>query len=151
MFRFKERLVAAVTAASVIAVFSGCSGMKVPSGLTAYASSPSERTEAASESTQTSTDGTTASISFTVPASLTSNTNCTIVYPASAANAANTDADVATALATQTGNIATCPEVRKGTATIDISSHSLTSVTKLAAQNAIFMFTMMKKLEAATE
>ena len=61
MFRFKERLVAAVTAASVIAVFSGCSGMKVPSGLTAYASSPSERTEAASESTQASTDVTTVS------------------------------------------------------------------------------------------
>jgi hypothetical protein len=85
-------------------------------------------------------DGTTVTITFTIPASLANNTPCTIVYPASAANAANTGADVATALATQDGTIENCPEVRVGTATIDKDNHSLSSVTKLAAQNAIFQF-----------
>ena len=50
--------------------------------------------------------------------------------------------DVATALATQDGTIGNCPEVRVGTATIDKDNHSLSSVTKLAAQNAIFKFTL---------
>ena len=87
-------------------------------------------------------DGTTVTITFTIPASLASNTPCTIVYPASAANAANTGADVATALAKQDGTIGNCPEVRVGTATIDKDNHNLTSVTKLTAQNAIFKFTL---------
>ena len=86
-------------------------------------------------------DGTTVTITFTIPASLANNTACTIVYPASAANAANTGADVATALATQDGTIGNCPEVRVGTATIDKDNHSLSDVTKLVAQNAIFKFT----------
>ena len=81
-------------------------------------------------------------ITFTVPSALADDTPCTIVYPASAANAANTGADVATALATQDGTIGNCPEVRVGTATIDKENHSLTSVTKLAALNAIFKFTL---------
>jgi hypothetical protein len=81
-------------------------------------------------------------ITFTVPSALADDTPCTIVYPASAANTANTGADVATALATQDGTIGNCPEVRVGTATIDKENHSLTSVTKLAAQNAIFKFTL---------
>ena len=87
-------------------------------------------------------DGTTVTITFTIPSSLASNTACTIVYPASAANAANTGADVATALTTQDGTIGNCPEVRVGTATIDKENHNLTSVTKLAAQNTIFKFTV---------
>lgn len=87
-------------------------------------------------------DGTTVTITFTIPSSLASNTPCQIVYPASAANAANTGADVATALATQDGTIGNCPEVRVGTATIDKDNHNLTSVTKLAAQNTIFKFTV---------
>ena len=81
-------------------------------------------------------------ITFTIPQSLANNTACTIVYPASAANATNTGADVAIALAAQDGTIGNCPEVRVGTATIDKDNHSLTSVTKLAAQNAIFKFTI---------
>ena len=81
-------------------------------------------------------------ITFTIPESLANNTACTIVYPASAANAANTGADVAIALAAQDGTIGNCPEVRVGTATIDKDNHNLTSVTKLAAQNAIFKFTL---------
>ena len=87
-------------------------------------------------------DGTTVTITFTVSSSLANNTACTIVYPASAANAGNTGADVATALATQDGTIGNCPEVRVGTATIDKDNHSLSSVTKLEAQNAIFKFTL---------
>lgn len=87
-------------------------------------------------------DGTTVTITFTVSSSLANNTACTIVYPASAANAANTGADVAKALATQDGTIGNCPEVRVGTATIDKDNHSLSDVTKLTAQNAIFKFTL---------
>ncbi len=87
-------------------------------------------------------NGTTVTITFTIPASLANNTDCTIVYPASAANAANTGADVETALAAQDGTIENCPEVRVGTATIDKDNHNLTSVTQLIAQNAIFKFTL---------
>lgn len=94
-------------------------------------------------------DGTTVTITFTVSSSLANNTACTIVYPASAANAANTGADVATALATQDGTIGNCPEVRVGTATIDKDNHNLSSVTKLAAQNAIFKFTLQDLSAAA--
>ena len=89
-----------------------------------------------------SINGSNVTITFTIPESLASNTACTIVYPASAANAANTGADVATALATQDGTIENCPEVRVGTATIDKDNHSLSDVTKLTAQNAIFKFTL---------
>lgn len=86
--------------------------------------------------------GSSVTITFTIPSALANNTDCTIVYPASAANTANTGADVATALAAQDGTIENCPEVRVGTAIIDKDNHSLSSVTKLAAQNAIFKFTL---------
>ena len=92
--------------------------------------------------TVSSIQGSSVTITFTIPGSLASNTACTIVYPASAANATNTGADVNAALATQNGKIETTPEVRVGTATIDKTTHSLTSVTKLTAQNAIFKFTL---------
>ena len=91
--------------------------------------------------TVSSINGSTVTITFTIPSSLANNTACKIVYPASAANAANTGADVATALATQDGTIGNCPEVRVGTATIDKDNHNLAGVTKLVAQNAIFKFT----------
>ena len=67
--------------------------------------------------TVSSINGSTVTITFTIPSSLANNTACKIVYPASAANAANTGADVATALAAQDGTIGNCPEVRVGTAT----------------------------------
>ena len=92
--------------------------------------------------------GTTVTISFTIPGALANNTDCTIVYPASAANAANTGADVATALATQDGTIGNCPEVRVGTAIIDKNSQTLSSVTQLEAQNAIFKFTLGSAIDA---
>ena len=97
-----------------------------------------------------SINGSNVTITFTIPQSLANNTACTIVYPASAANAANTGADVNAALATQDGTIDNCPEVRVGTATIDKSTHSLSSVTKLAAQNAIFKFTTKNSDASAT-
>lgn len=90
--------------------------------------------------TVSSINGSTVTITFTIPSSLANNTACKIVYPASAANAANTGADVATALAAQDGTIGNCPEVRVGTATIDKDNHNLAGVTKLVAQNAIFKF-----------
>jgi len=89
-----------------------------------------------------SINASTVTITFTIPATLADNTACKIVYPASAANATNTDADVATALATQDGVLATAPDIRVGTATINKTTHSLESVTKLAAQNAVFKFTL---------
>ena len=91
--------------------------------------------------TVSSINGSTVTITFTIPSSLANNTACKIVYPASAANAANTGADVAKELATQDGTIGNCPEVRVGTATIDKDNHNLAGVTKLVAQNAIFKFT----------
>ena len=100
--------------------------------------------------TVSSINGSNVTITFTIPESLANNTACTIVYPASAANAANTGADVATALGTQDGTIGNCPEVRVGTATIDKSTHSLSDVTKLAAQNAIFKFTVTNSDGSAT-
>ena len=95
-----------------------------------------------SVATVKSINASTVTITFTIPATLANNTACTIVYPASAAKADNSGADVAAALATQDGTIGNCPEVRVGTATIDKTTHSLESVTKLAAQNAIFKFTL---------
>ena len=100
--------------------------------------------------TVSSINGSSVTITFTIPQSLADNTACTIVYPASAANATNTGADVNAALATQGGTIETTPEVRVGTATIDKTNHSLSSVTKLAAQNAIFKFTTKNSAGSAT-
>ena len=100
--------------------------------------------------TVSSINGSTVTITFTIPSSLANNTACKIVYPASAANAANTGADVATALAAQDGTIGNCPEVRVGTATIDKDNHSLSNVKKLTAQNAIFKFTTKNANGSAT-
>ena len=102
------------------------------------------------EATVSSINGSTVTITFTIPSSLANNTACKIVYPASAANAANTGADVAKELATQDGTIGNCPEVRVGTATIDKDNHSLSNVTKLEAQNAIFKFTTKNSGGTAT-
>ena len=100
--------------------------------------------------TVSSINGSSVTITFTIPQSLANNTACTIVYPALAANAANTGADVDAALATQGGTIETTPEVRVGTATIDKTNHSLSNVTKLVAQNAIFLFTTKNSSGSAT-
>ena len=90
------------------------------------------------------TDGT-ATIEFTIPSSLANNTACTLVYPATAAKADNTDVKTyAELFATQTGTLSDDLDVRRGTATIqnDGITASLSDATKLAAQNAIVKFSL---------
>ena len=89
-------------------------------------------------------DGT-ATIEFTIPSSLANNTACTLVYPATAAKADNTDVKTyAELFATQTGSLSDDLDVRRGTATIlnDGFTASLSDATKLAAQNAIVKFSL---------
>ena len=89
-------------------------------------------------------DGT-ATIEFTIPSSLANNTACTLVYPATAAKADNTDVKTyAELFATQTGVLSDDLDVRRGTATIqnDGITASLSDATKLAAQNAIVKFSL---------
>ena len=89
-------------------------------------------------------DGT-ATIEFTIPSSLANNTACTLVYPATAAKADNTDVKTyAELFATQTGVLSDALDVRRGTATIlnDGFTASLSDATKLAAQNAIVKFSL---------
>ena len=89
-------------------------------------------------------DGT-ATIEFTIPSSLANNTACTLVYPATAAKADNTDVKTyAELFATQTGVLSDDLDVRRGTATIlnDGFTASLSDATKLAAQNAIVKFSL---------
>ena len=90
------------------------------------------------------TDGT-ATIEFTIPSSLANNPACTLVYPATAAKADNTDVKTyAELFATQTGVLSDDLDVRRGTATIqnDGFTASLSDATKLAAQNAIVKFSL---------
>lgn len=89
-------------------------------------------------------DGT-ATIEFTIPSSLANNTACTLVYPATAAKADNTDVKTYEELfATQTGVLSDDLDVRRGTATIqnDGFTANLSDATKLAAQNAIVKFSL---------
>ncbi len=89
-------------------------------------------------------DGT-ATIEFTIPSSLANNTACTLVYPATAAKADNTDVKTyAELFATQTGVLSDDLDVRRGTATIltDGITASLSDATKLVAQNAIVKFSL---------
>ena len=89
-------------------------------------------------------DGT-ATIEFTIPSSLANNTACTLVYPATAAKADNTDVKTyAELFATQPGDLRDDLDVRRGTATIqnDGFTASLSGATKLAAQNAIVKFSL---------
>lgn len=89
-------------------------------------------------------DGT-ATIEFTIPSTLANNTACTLVYPATAAKADNTDVKTyAELFATQTGVLSDDLDVRRGTATIqnDGITASLSDATKLAAQNAIVKFSL---------
>lgn len=87
----------------------------------------------------------TATIEFTIPSALANNTACTLVYPATAAKADNTDVDTyANLLAAQTGALGANLDVRKGTATIlnDGETASLSGTPSLAAQFAIHKFTI---------
>lgn len=52
-------------------------------------------------------------------------------------------------MATQDGVLATAPDIRVGTATINKTTHSLESVTKLEAKNAIFKFTLGSAIDGS--
>lgn len=87
----------------------------------------------------------TATIEFTIPSTLADGTACTLVYPATAVKADNTDVDTyANLLAAQTGALGANLDVRKGTATIlnDGTTASLSGTPSLAAQFAIFKLTL---------
>ena len=93
--------------------------------------------------TITNVDGSgTATIQFTVPSETTDGTDCTLVYPASAANDANTGVKTyADLFATQDGTLNGL-DVRVGKGTIKVSTPGLTVSTTPAAQFAIFKFTL---------
>ena len=89
-------------------------------------------------------DGT-ATIEFTIPSTLANNTACTLVYPATAAKADNTDVKTyAELFATQTGVLSDDLDVRRGTATIQNNgtTASLSGATMLEARNAIVKFSL---------
>lgn len=93
----------------------------------------------------------TATIEFTIPLTLVNNTACTLVYPATAAKADNTDVDTyANLLSAQTGALGASLDVRKGTATIlnDGETASLSGTPSLAAQFAIFKLTLGSAIDA---
>lgn len=94
----------------------------------------------------------TATIEFTIPSTLADGTACTLVYPATAANAANTDVDTYANLnlTAQTGALGASLDVRKGTATIlnDGTTASLSGTPSLVAQFAIFKLKLGSAIDA---
>ena len=92
--------------------------------------------------TITNVDAGTATIQFTVPSETTDGTDCTLVYPASAANDANTGVKTyAELFATQDGTLNGL-DVRVGDGTIQVTTPGLTVSTNPKAQFAIFKFTL---------
>lgn len=89
-----------------------------------------------------------ATVEFTIPADLDGSQTAMLVYPATAVNTTNDGADIAAALATQDGSITHCPEVRTGSGTLDADAKTLTVSSGLAAQNAIFKFTLDSAIDA---
>ena len=97
------------------------------------------------DATITAVDGTTgvATISFTVVDGTPDNTECTLVYPLSAAKADKTGVkDYANLLATQDGVLDGDLDVRVGTGKIQTTTPGLDVTTQPAAQFAIFKFTL---------
>lgn len=91
----------------------------------------------------------TATIEFTIPAETAENAACTLVYPASAANTANTGVNTyANLLATQDGTLNANLDVRVGAGTIQVTTPGLTVSTQPAAQFAIFKFTLGSAIDA---
>lgn len=83
-----------------------------------------------------------ATIEFTVPSETTDGTDCTLVYPASAANLANTGMKTyAELFATQDGTLDGL-DVRVGAAKIQVADPGLSDITQPTAQFAIFKFTL---------
>ena len=83
-----------------------------------------------------------ATISFTVEDGTTDDTDCTIVYPATAAKADNTGVkDAKNYLPAQDGALSADLDVRVGAGTIQIETPGLTVTTEPTPQYAIFKFT----------
>lgn len=92
-------------------------------------------------------DGTTgaATIEFSVQAGTPDNTDCTLVYPYSAAKDDNSGVkDAATLLTAQDGTLNANLDVRVGAGKILVSTPDLDVTTQPAAQFAIFKFTVRK-------
>ena len=84
-----------------------------------------------------------ATITFTVPATLGDNTDCKIVYPATAANATNDGVKTyAELMATQDGELSDKLDVRYGTGTINKGTATLSVNPDWTQQFAIFKFTL---------
>ena len=83
-----------------------------------------------------------ATIEFTVEAGTPDNTDCTLVYPYTAAKDDHTGVkDAATLLAAQDGTLNANLDVRVGAGTIQTTTPGLTVTTQPEAQFAIFKFT----------
>lgn len=105
------------------------------------------------DATITAVDGTTgtATITFDVEDGTPDDTPCTLVYPLSAAKDDHTGVkDAATLLAAQDGTLNANLDVRVGEGTIQTTTPGLTVTTQLAAQFAIFKFTVKNSDASAT-
>lgn len=92
-----------------------------------------------------------ATISFTVEAGTSDNTDCQIIYPLSAAKDDNSGVkDAATLLAAQDGRLDAGMDVRVGAGKIQVSTPDLNVTTQPAAQFAIFKFTVKNAAGDAT-
>ena len=92
-----------------------------------------------------------ATISFTVEAGTSDDTDCQIIYPLSAAKDDNSGVkDAATLLAAQDGTLNTSMDVRVGAGKIQVSTPDLDVTTQPAAQFAIFKFTVKNSDGSAT-
>lgn len=84
-----------------------------------------------------------ATISFTVDDGTTDNTDCTLIYPATAAKDDNSGVKTyAELLSSQDGTLNANLDVRVGSAKIQVTDPGLTDITQPEAQFAIFKFTL---------
>ena len=91
-----------------------------------------------------------ATIEFTVEAGTPDDTDCTLVYPYSAAKDDHTGVkDAATLLANQDGTLSANLDVRVGEGTIQTTTPGLTVTDQPAAQYSIFKFTLQDLSAAA--
>ena len=92
-----------------------------------------------------------ATISFTVEAGTSDDTDCQIIYPLSAAKDDNSGVkDTATLLAAQDGRLDASMDVRVGAGKIQVSTPGLDVTTQPAAQFAIFKLTVKNAAGDAT-
>lgn len=91
----------------------------------------------------TAVDEGVATISFTVDNGTTDNTDCTLIYPATAAKDDNSGVKTyAELLSSQDGTLNANLDVRVGSAKIQVTDPGLTDITQPEAQYSIFKFTL---------